>query len=155
MDEELHINTLHLAQFLINAQKEMYHEEKIESTTSQTKMFNFAQEYWRLEDLCTGYHQFVGHRTVYFNERPVWGMNFRGVTLDGYNSHIITEFLYQALQQDDNSVLPVRGPEQYSAVQFSYQNIQNGDLTNFHGEELILYSGNLAYKCLYHGGFIA
>ena len=56
--------------------------------------------------------------------------------------------------QEYNDVIPVRGPTKFSDVEWTYRFTADGGLENFAGQEEILLSGNIVYRCLIHGGFI-
>jgi hypothetical protein len=50
--------------------------------------------------------------------------------------------------------IPVRGPSNFSTDDKEYHFVAKGDLTNFSGEEEILFDGKVVYRCLVHGGII-
>ncbi|MBI2623792.1 MAG: hypothetical protein HYW65_04490 [Candidatus Liptonbacteria bacterium] len=56
--------------------------------------------------------------------------------------------------QEYDDVIPVRGPAKFSDNEWIYQFAAKGDLVNFAGQEEILLSGKVVYRCLIHGGFI-
>ena len=106
-------------------------------------------------DTYFGGRDFMGEEVIYENGVPVWGMNYYGRVLgEDVASEEVYRTLRPALLQDTGSLLPVRGPAEYSDGDNSYTNAQEGTLESFSGEEKVFVRGKLAYSCVYHGGAI-
>lgn len=89
------------------------------------------------------------------NQKPVWGANYFGFILDdNVSEKDVYDFLQQALMQDYDDVIPVRGPSNFSANDKEYRFSANGDLKNLSGKEEISLGGKVVYRCFVHGGFI-
>ena len=92
---------------------------------------------------------------MYESDKPVWGANYYGFFLakDAPAGEVFS-FLRDALIQEDQDILPVRGPATYTQGAYEYRNDVRGMLTRFSGTEEIYIGDKCVYRCLYHGGDI-
>lgn len=109
-------------------------------------------------DTYFGSTDFIGEEVVYEkgSKKPIWGMNYYGVTLDQELSEdIIDKALRPALMRvGEDGVLPVRGPKHFINDDYEYTFDVNDDLMCFEGTEEIRKNGKLIYKLLCIGGAI-
>ena len=119
-----------------------------------TKDIPYAKDGWSYLDSYYGGIDFLGQEAVWFQGRPVWGMNYYGrtdITLSGSD---LPRFLKAALLAMPTEA-PYRGPALHVEGDYEYRCRWKGSLADFSGEEEILYLGMQAYKLAFHGGTIA
>lgn len=152
------MNTDTLVKFLNEANKATYANKsapKVAPSRLKSEDYHFERGNLIYHDTYFGGRDFIGEEIVYENEKPVWGANYFGFVLDEKVSEKdVYDFLRQALTQDHNDVIPVRGPSNFSADNKKYNFVADGDLTNFSGKEEISLGGKVVYRCFVHGGFI-
>ena len=144
--------------FLSKANKNTYANKnaaKTKSSRLNSEDYHFESGDLIYHDAYFGGRNFIGEEIVYKNKKPFWGANYFGfVTNSEIDEKIIYDFLRQALMQDYESDIPVRGPKEWSDRKWAYQFNVDGNLGNFSGEELIFFKDKIVYRCLIHGGFI-
>lgn len=100
----------------------------------------------------------MGEEVVYEgdSEKPIWGMNYYGVTLDqSLSEEAMDKALRPALMKvGEDDVLPVRGPKCFINDNYEYTFSIDGDLSYFEGVEEIRRDGKLIYKLHCIGGKI-
>ncbi|MDE5539340.1 MAG: XRE family transcriptional regulator [Bacilli bacterium] len=154
-----------LTEFLITAKKNTYANSSVEKiVSSRVGSFDYhyeatlANKKMIYHDTFFGGTKFMGEEVVYCdNDKPLWGMNYYGVTLDStYSEEAMDNALRPALIKvgEDASVLPVRGPHNSQNGEYTYTFKSEGTLENFIGEEEIYKNNKLIYKLHCHGGFI-
>jgi hypothetical protein len=152
----MHIETL--TKFLNEANKATYADknaEKAVSSRAGSKEYHFEKGGFAYHDTYFGSRDFIGEEIVYENGDPVWGMNYFGVVLDEEVSEKeVFDFLREALMQEYEDVIPVRGPSNFSSGDKEYRFSVEGDFANFSGKEEILFGEKVVYRCLVHGGVI-
>ncbi|MBS3099489.1 XRE family transcriptional regulator [Candidatus Pacearchaeota archaeon] len=152
------INIDEIKKFLDKANKHTYankNASKVATTRLKSEDYNFEEGDLIYHDTYFGEKDFIGGEIVYKNENPVLGANYFGFILDNKISEKeIYNFLRQALMLDYESEVPVRGPVEFSIGEWTYNFTVNGNLSNFQGEEQILFKGKIAYRGLIHGGFV-
>lgn len=152
------IDTNELAEFLNEANKNTYANRdapKVEPSRLKSEDYHFEKGNLTYHDTYFGGRDFIGEEIVYKNETLVWGVNYFGFVLaDEVSEKDVYDFLRQALMQDYDDVIPVRGPKNFSADNKEYRFSTEGDLTNFSGKEEISFGGKVVYRCFVHGGFI-
>lgn len=148
-----------LKDFLDKANKATYANKnapKVEASRPKSQDYHFEDGDLIYHDTYFGSRDFIGEEIVYDNKVPVWGANYFGFILSSETGNIkeIYNFLRTALMQDYDSTIPVRGPSEFSSGHWRYNFSAKGSLTNFTGEELILFKGKVVYKLYIHGGLI-
>lgn len=147
-----------LVDFLEEANRNTYANKdaaKSASTRLRSDDYHFEKDGLIYHDTYFGGRDFIGEEIVYKNEKPVWGANYFGFTLDEKVSEKdIYDFLRKALIQEYNDIIPVRGPAKFSDGEWTYKFVVIGGLENFVGQEEILLSSKIVYRCMIHGGFI-
>lgn len=149
-----------LHNFLIEAKKETYANEKapiVTSTRRGSRDYEYTKDNWTYHDTYFGGIDFQGQEVVYQQEdTPTWGMIYYGRTLDEtLSEEVMDKVLRPALMrvgQDDT--IPVRGPKEFENQGYKYTFEVMGDLTNFEGEETIEKENKKIYTLKCHGGMI-
>ncbi|MBU1178914.1 XRE family transcriptional regulator [Patescibacteria group bacterium] len=152
------INIKELIDFLNEANKSTYANKdapKVVSSRLESEDYHFEKGNLVYHDTYFGKRDFIGEEIIYKNQQPVWGANYFGFIFDdNVSEKDVYAFLRQALMQEYNDVIPVRGPARFSEGAWSYQFSVSGGLENFSGQEEILLNGKIIYRCLIHGGFV-
>lgn len=152
---------MELRDFLIKAKKETYANANVEKTAPSRRGSNdyeYSDGKMTYHDTYFGGTRFIGEEVVYENdiEKPIWGMNYYGVTLDqDLSEEAMDKVLRPALMMvGEGDTLPLRGPEHFVNDGYEYTFIVNGDLDRFDGVEEIQKDGKLIYKLRCTGGKI-
>lgn len=149
-----------LKDFLIEAKKETYanaNAKKVSSSRVGSSDYEYGNSGMTYHDTYFGGTNFMGEEVVYSSsQKPIWAMNYYGVTLDEKISEdAMDKALRPALMQVGiDETLPVRGPKEYINGDYKYEFKVVGDLTYFEGEETIRKNDILIYKLKCHGGLI-
>ena len=107
---------------------------------------------WRFHDNYFGGEPYGGREVVFFRGQPVWMAVYYGHVQDaGVDS--VYAFLQRALR-DAPVDFPVRGPAALAEGRFSYQNVYEGGVASFSGQETIQKDGRLVYTAHYAGGLV-
>lgn len=152
-------NDLH--SFLAEAKKQTYANKNIKkSPSSRNGSFDYEYSNGQMtyHDTYFGGTKFIGEEIVYdFDNSPVWGMNYYGVTLnENLSEEVIDSALRPALMKagEDKTILPVRGPKEYINGKYRYTFEINGDLDCFNGTETIYCNNEKIYILTCCGGMI-
>ena len=152
-------------EFLIRAKKSTYANssiEKVESTRVGSSDYNYAEiidnKKYTYHDTYFGGTKFMGEEVVYCNsDKPIWGMNYYGVTLDNsLGEEAMDNALRPALMKvgEDTSVIPVRGIAKFENNGYTYTCKQSGTIDKFDGIEQIYKDNKLIYELHCSGGII-
>ena len=118
------------------------------------KKFEYKKGSFCYQDIYFGFNPFIGQEIIFYNQKPVWSMNYYGqVIIKAVPAEKVYLFLRQALSKV-TEVKPFRGPASFNKDNFKYTNSIKGQVENFSGQEKIFYKEKLVYKLKYHGGFI-
>lgn len=115
----------------------------------------FVEDRWAYHDSYFGGSDFIGEEVVYFEDRPVWAMNYYGRIL---RNDLITAA--QAGQMIKVSLSRMYeqgrflGGFEHAEGDLTYMDASEGDVNCFHGHELIRRGQEPAYELDYHGGLI-
>ena len=147
-----------LKDFLVEAKTNTYAStgEGGEKTLSDGgKKLTFEKDVFRYVDKYFGSESFIGEEVVFYEDKPVWGMNYRGgiITRTDLNKRIYS-FLQESLRRVPANK-PFRGPASFKHGNFKYLNQSSGDIQRFAGKEHILHRNKKVYKLDYHGGIIS
>ena len=151
------ITSEELTDFLNKANKHTYAADGPKSLSARLKSEDFEYKNGNLayHDTYFGERSFIGEEIVYKSEKPIWGMNYFGFILDNnFAEKEVYAFLKQSLMQEEIDIIPIRGPKSFELENWKYQNNPNGELSNFSGQEEILFRNKVVYRCFYHGGYI-
>lgn len=151
--------------FLIRAKKLTY----ANSTIEKVKPSRIGSSDYQYEEIVNNkkytYHdtyfggiKFMGEEVVYCDSnKPVWGMNYYGVTIDDtLGEEAIDMALRPALMKvgEDKDVIPVRGSSKFINNGYTYTFKVTGTIENFDGIEQIYKEDNLIYELHCSGGII-
>lgn len=153
-----------LARFLTKANRNTYANKlalKAPPTMPGSEDYHFEADGLVCHDTYWGSRNFIGGEGIWTAEDWVkkaplkWRMNYWGVVLGkNVDEGELYGFLRQALMQEDETKIPVRGPPTFISGSKRYRFLPMGDLSNFTGIEEILLDERPAYRCLVQGGFI-
>ena len=150
-----------LREFLIEAKKNTYANATVKKKLSSrvgSNDYEYSNDEMIYHDTYFGGTQFIGEEVVYAagSEKPVWGMNYYGVTLNyELSEEAVDKTLRPALMmvgQDD--VIPVRGPKLFENGEYRYTFEAEGDLDCFNGLEQIYKDDKKIYELRCCGGKI-
>ncbi len=151
--------------FLIRAKKATY----ANSTIEKVKPSRIGSSDYQYEEIVNNkkytYHdtyfggtKFMGEEVVYCDSnKPVWGMNYYGVTIDDtLGEEAMDMALRPALMKvgEDKDVIPVRGSSKFINNGYTYTFKVTGTIENFDGIEQIYKEHNLIYELHCSGGII-
>ena len=141
--------------FLIQAKQKTYASGKNPDHSSRPHShdLHFTEgDYAYIDTYLGGFH-FIGEEAVWYQGKPVWGMNYYGKMLTEVIPAGFSEFLKAALMRVPKE-MPFRGPEEYHNGDFSYHCRVEGNLERFVGEEEISFDDKPIYRLAFHGGEI-
>ena len=152
------ISVKELTVFLGEANKSTYANKdapKAVSTRLKSEDYHFEKGGLIYHDTYFGGRDFIGEEIVYKSKKPVWGANYFGFIFDeNVGEKDVYNFLRQALMQEYDDEIPIRGPVKFSDGEWGYTFSVKGALGNFAGKEEISLNGRIVYRCFVHGGFI-
>ncbi len=141
-----------LREFITEAKRVTYagHGNLAEPSRLKSKDLPYEKGSFKYLDSYVGALHFAGEEVVWYEDNPVWAMNYYG-TLFGDAPEAFGEFLKSALRLVTPDT-PYRGPSHYQEDEMEFFCSWQGELTFFSGEEKIFYQGKPIYKLLFHGG---
>jgi hypothetical protein len=146
--------------FLIEAKKQTYANasvEKMQSSRLNSKDYEYKKENMTYHDTYFGGTRFIGEEVIYFDNNPLWGMNYYGVALDEtLGEEAMDNALRPALMRvgEDKDIIPIRGPKEFINGEFRYLFDVIGDINNFNGVETIYKNNVKIYELKCTGGLI-
>lgn len=151
--------------FLINAKKSTYANsniKKVESSRVGSSDYHYEKiidnKKYIYHDTYFGGTKFMGEEVVYCdNNKPIWGMNYYGVTLDDtLGEEAMDKALRPALMKvgEDENIIPVRGIAKFENNGYTYTFKTTGTIEKFDGIEQIYKDNNLIYELHCSGGMI-
>ncbi len=153
-------NLSQLAKFLIKAKTQTYASEGKEITAQRPGFIEleFKEGDFEYRDSYSGFYQAPGQEIVRYKGNPVWAMAYSGGMEKKYHGDAdfaikTFSFLKQVLSRVEESK-PFRGPDNFREGDYEYINKVEGDVTNFKGQEQILYKGEKVFAQDYIGGLI-
>ncbi len=143
-----------LKKFIIESRRNTYAGEGAPIDNPRLKgstQLEFQKGDWFYQDIYfDGDKNFIGQEIVYYNARPVWSMGYFGEQLP----EKATEFLKQTLF-DLTEKCRFGEKCEKEKKEFRYEDIGEGTLEKFRGEERISIQGKNIYKLNYQGGLIS
>lgn len=102
---------------------------------------------WYYRDSYTGHSRSGGQEIVRVDDKPVWWSGYGGGMVVGKESmaHETFEFLKKALSQDEEGFESLRGPHEFADGDWKYTYTQEGDITDFYGDEEITHKGKKVF----------
>lgn len=148
-----------LKKFLIEAKKQTYANGNIEETSSSrasSRDYEYKSGNYIYHDTFFGSTRFIGEEVVYFDNKPYWGMNYYGVTLDEtLSEETMDNALRPALMMvGEDDIIPVRGPKEFINREYKYTFEIAGELDCFNGIETIYKDDKKIYELHCSGGLI-
>jgi len=97
----------------------------------------------------------IGQEIVWFRMLPVWGMNYHGGMVDGFENLAkeCFSFLKRALLLVTED-FPYRGPTAHEEGRWLYTMSCLGSIWSFDGRESVQYDGRTVYERRLHGGVV-
>jgi hypothetical protein len=149
---------MELNEFLISARRNARAET---GAWENSKVFDeifservFEQDGYVYMQRYFGTYPCVGGEVVFYEDRPIWAMNYYGEMIDRKISFKeVYDFLGNAFAQVFDQ-FTCRGPRLYAAGRFVYVNHMDGGLERFKGKETVTLNGEKVFRLDYHGGLI-
>lgn len=146
-----------LREFLVYCGREGYaaiHDTDEKKEADSSTSIILSRHAWTFHDNYFGGEPFGGREVVLYEGKPVWLMAYYGrATDEAADLSALYRFLKKALAQVPPEA-PFRGPRELNEENWSYQNIWQGTISDFAGEETIAVEGNPIYKARYVGGLV-
>ena len=148
-------------EFLIEAKKFTYANasaEKTNPTRHGSNDYEYSNNGMTYHDTYFGGTKFIGEEVVYEDglDKPIWGMNYYGVTLDKeLSEEAMDKALRPALMKvGEDDTMPVRGPKVFINGNYKYTFEVKGDLSRFDGIEKVYKDDAVVYELHCSGGEI-
>ncbi len=107
---------------------------------------------YKYKDVYFGFNPFSGQEHVWKNNELIWSMNYFGkIESKDIDKKEIYTLLKHAMIKIDQQY-PFRGPKCLELGEYTYENIQSGDLHQFSGVEKIFFRQSRVFQLNYHGG---
>lgn len=145
-----------LVEFLIEAKTSTYADGikyKVTSTKPNSIDYHYEEGKYIYHDTYFGSKEFYGEEIVYFNNEPIWHMEYKGGILNNETADIYATVLKPALKNVDYD-LPLRGPKEFIVDDYKYSFETIGTLDQFKGIEKIYKKDKLVYELICYGGNI-
>ena len=145
-----------LTEFLMKAKTSTYADGikyKVSSTKPNSIDYHYEEDNFIYHDTYFGSKEFYGEETVYFDDKPIWHMEYKGGVLNDETIEVYAKVLKPALK-NVNIMLPLRGPKQFIVDNYKYTFKTIGTLDQFEGIERIYKKDKLMYKLICYGGKI-
>ncbi len=146
-----------LIDFIVEAKRNTFASdaERKKSSRWKFKEYYFSKDNFIYKDRFWGNILDIGQEVVWYKNKPVWGMNYRGGMILKYQDirRKTFAFLKHALKHV-NYDHPFRGPSFLKKENFQYHNKSKGDIIEFSGDEFILFKNKKVYFRKYLGGLI-
>lgn len=143
-----------LIEFLIKAKTSTYAygiKFKVISTKPNSIDYHYEEDNFIYHDTYFGSKEFYGEEIVYFDDKPIWYMEYKGGVLNDETTDIYAKVLKPALK-NVNYKLPLRGPKEFIVGDYKYTFETIGTLDQFEGKERIYYKDKLVYELKCCGG---
>jgi hypothetical protein len=142
--------------FLLRAKKSTYaagDAGKVASSRSASHDLAYREGDWSYLDTYLGGFAFIGEEAVWYNGKPIWGMNYYGAMTVERIPEGFGDFLKAALRRVPPQA-PYRGPEAFAEGGYTYTCAWEGTPARFNGEESIALDGRETYRLAFHGGAV-
>jgi len=144
-----------LIDFILRAKRATYAGEGAQAASSRLQSHDlpYREEPYTYLDTYLGGLQFIGEEAVWFDQQPLWGMNYYGWMLSETIPTGFSQFLKAALLRVQADA-PYRGPSAWLDGDFAYACTWQGGLWRFTGQETIAWQEKPIYQLVFHGGRI-
>jgi hypothetical protein len=151
------ISLQQLNEFIIHAKAATYVGDgrKTESCRLGSHDLKFQENPFSYLDSYFGGSDFIGQEVVYYNDEPVWAMNYYGRIIQpnkisaAETGRIIKESL-SALYRERRFL----GGFEHKTDIGTYTDTSKGETDSFSGKEWIIRDSVKVYELVYHGGLI-
>jgi len=146
-----------LGDFIVQAKKKTYagNANKLLPYRLGSKDIQYINGDWAYHDSYLGDSDFIGQEAVYYQQKPIWAMNYFGYILDNdtFSSAEAGDMIMKSLSKlyTENRFL---GAFEHTEGDLRYVDTNNGDLKRFTGKEQIFKKDRLVYELVYHGGML-
>jgi len=153
LKESAIISTDSLKEFILEARANTYAANN--NPIDNPRLLKSSQQEFQKGELFyrdiyfSGTKRFIGQEIVYQNLKPIWGMNYMGDQIGKSE----TSFLKEALLRLAGECRMGKNCE-FKKREFRYEDLGQGDLSDFSGQEKIFISEKNIYKLEYKGGLI-
>lgn len=113
----------------------------------------FEKGKWKLDDNFFGGEPYGGRIIVFYDKKPFWMMVYYGFVTSGIDPNEVYAVLREALKNMPEKY-PFRGPKNLEVGKFKYENIWEGGIKKYSGEEYIFQNKRVLYKANYMGGLV-
>lgn len=138
--------------FLIRAKQKTYagYGPEAESSRPASHDLSYEEDHYFYFDTYLGGQNFSGEEAVWYNQSPIWSMNYSGRVI---GENFSGDFLKEALAHVPYE-MPYRGPAIYQKGDYHYHCNTDGEFVWFQGYEEIFYLDQKIYECYFHGGVV-
>lgn len=151
--EEQKVNVDRLKEFLITAREQTYYsgERPIENLQLMgSKQFQFQKgDFFYKDVFFIGGKRIMGHEIVYWEDHPVFGVNYEGGLISKTEEEFLKESLSKLAQK-----CRLNGVCEYEKREYKYECSGQGEFDNFFGKEEVSVNGKNIYKLNYQGGIL-
>lgn len=151
------IDITELNTFIVRAKSATYVGDGEHTTPSRlgSHDLRFTDGKWTYHDSYFGGTDFIGEEVVYFDEKPVWAMNYYGRILrdDFLTAAQAGQMIKTSLSRMYKEGRFLGGFE-HIENDLTYMDASDGTVDSFHGREFIRRGEDIAYELVYHGGLI-
>jgi Domain of unknown function (DUF5680) len=146
-----------LEPFIVRAKQSTYvgGSSKLLPYRLGSKDLQFREGDWIYHDSYLGESDFIGQEIVYYQLKPVWGMNYFGVIIkpDKITSSQAGQMIMKSLSRLYMEGRFLGGFEhQEGPLRYVDQN--TGNVRSFQGREYIALADEVIYELFYHGGLL-
>jgi Domain of unknown function (DUF5680) len=156
-DKSMIVDTEQLNAFIVRAKAATYvgSGDHVNPCRPGSHDLRFKDGEWAYLDSYFGGTDFIGEEVVYFDDKPIWAMNYYGRILrdDLLTASQAGQIIKSSLSSmyKENRFL---GGFEYTENGLTYVDTSQGNANSFHGRELIHRGKDTAYELIYHGGLI-
>ena len=151
------ISSQQLNTFIVRAKAATYvgDGKKEKSCRTGSHDLKFKEGSFSYLDSYFGGTDFIGQEVVYYENEPIWAMNYYGKIIKpdkitaAETGQIIKESL--SLMYQEGRFL---GGFEHSSDDSVYTDMSEGGIESFSGKEWIARNGVIVYELVYHGGMI-
>jgi hypothetical protein len=150
-------NPIALHDFIVRAKSATYVGDGKTVASCRTASHDLAYQEGPFSylDSYFGGWDFIGEEVVYFDNQPVWAMNYYGRIL--HPDRITAAQAGQVIKASLSKMYKegrFLGGFSYTHEGFRYEDTSQGEFIAFSGREWITAEGLTVYELLYHGGLI-
>jgi hypothetical protein len=148
------INLENLKEFIAEARSNTYAANNSPADNprlSGSVQFEFQKSNLFYRDIFfLGNKKFIGQEIIYQDSKPVWGMNYIGDELGKLETGFLKDSLFRLADR-----CRLGQNCEFEKREFKYEDMGQGDIDDFYGQEKIFVVGKNIYKLDYKGGIIS